>query len=296
MTATLDTVYATTADATTRGARGPGSRRAATGARQLGAATTAGRDHASATHVSGAARQPSPVMAPGNASLLPMIERYSLTSLDDIPAIFGVELPAGPPRFNIAPLQLAPICTDNGLVTARWGLLPPWRGHGGKRGPHILHAPLDTVDSTPVLRNAFTSQRCLVLADGYFLWHRGGRKPQPMWLHPTADPARPGTRSRIIAFAGVAATHRDDGQPSFAILLGPASPLVAPLAPTMPIVIPPDGYAAWRSGPRDRAVALTTAPPVGWRVDPVSTWVNSVDHDDPRCVEPLGNPAQGELF
>jgi len=24
--------------------------------------------------------------------------------------------------------------------------------------------------------------------------------------------------------------------------------------------------------------------------------VNAVDHDDARCVEPLGNPAQGQLF
>ena len=102
--------------------------------------------------------------------------------------------------------------------------------------------------------------------------------------------------ARDMPFAGVAATHRDDGQPSFAILQGPASPLVAPLASTMPIVIPPDGYAAWQSGPRDRAVALTAVPPVGWRADPVSTWVNSVEHDDPKCVESTGNPSQGELF
>ena len=232
-----------------------------------------------------------------------MIERYSLTSLDDIPAVFGVAAPAGPPRFNIAPLQIAPICTAQGLVAARWGLLPPWRGHGGKRGPHILHAPLATLDpgpgQVPVLRNAFKSQRCLVIADGFYAWWRAGKKSQPMWLHPVADPARRDARTRTVAFAGVAATHRDDGQPSFAIVVGPAGPLVAPYDPTMPVVVPPDGHAAWLSGPRDRAIAIATgalAGPTGWRAEPVSTWVNSIDHDDARCIEPLGNPAQGELF
>jgi putative SOS response-associated peptidase YedK len=225
-----------------------------------------------------------------------MIERYTLTSLDDVADTFGVATPGGPPRFNIAPLQIAPICTTDGLAAARWGLLPPWRGHGGKRGPHILHAPLDSLDRVPILRNAFKSQRCLVIADGFFVWRRTGKKPQPMWLHPIPDPARPANRSRAVAFAGVAATHRDDSQPSFAIVIGPANPLVAPYAPTMPLVIPAEHHTVWLNGPRARAHELLGVVPAGWRVDPVSTWVNSVEHDDVRCVEPLGNPAQGELF
>ena len=225
-----------------------------------------------------------------------MIERYTLTSLDEVAGAFGVAPPAGQPRFNIAPLQIAPIRTADGLVAARWGLLPPWRGHGGKRGPHVLHAPLDSIDHVPILRNAFKNQRCLVIADGFFVWRRTGKRPQPMWLHPTADPRRPTTRSRTIGFAGIAATHRDDGQPSFAILIGPASPLIAPLAPTMPIVVPAESYVAWLTGPRDGARDLLSFSPAGWRAEPVSTWVNSIEHDDVRCVEPLGNPAQGELF
>lgn len=230
-----------------------------------------------------------------------MVERYTLTSLDDVAATFGVAVPEGSaPRFNIAPLQVAPICSMNGLEAARWGLLPPWRGHGGKRGPHVLHAPVDAIEPTPLLRNAFKSKRCLVIADGFFVWRRTGKKPQPVWIHPTPDPARRQARSRAIAFAGLAATHRDDDQQSFAIIVGPASPLVAPIAgpadPTMPVVVPADRYAVWLTGPLERARELLAIPPVGWRADPVSTWVNAVEHDDARCVEPLANPAQGELF
>jgi putative SOS response-associated peptidase YedK len=233
-----------------------------------------------------------------------MIERYTLTSLDGIEALggaAGAAAPDGRPRFNIAPLQIAPIATADGLVAARWGLLPPWRGHGGKRDPHILHAPASLIEATPILRNAFKSRRCLVIADGFFVWHRGGKKPQPLWIHPPPDPARPGARSRVAVFAGLAATHRDDNQPSFAIVVGPASPLVAPFAPTMPVVVPAESRAAWLRGPRERAAevlagAAAATGPAGWRAEPVSTWVNSIEHDDARCIEPLGNPAQGELF
>jgi len=224
-----------------------------------------------------------------------MVERYTLTSLDEIATTFGAAVPDGcVPRFNIAAMQMAPIRTAKAIVTARWGLLPPWRGHGGKRDPHVVHAPVDAIDQVPLLRNAFKSQRCLVIADGFFAWRRGGKKPLPAWIHPAPD--RPQARSRLVAFAGVAATHRDDGHPSFAIIVGPASPPAAGFEPTMPVVIPAEAYTAWLTAPVARARELLAIAPTGWRADPVSPWVNAIEHDDPACVEPLGNPAQGELF
>lgn len=230
-----------------------------------------------------------------------MVERYTLTSLDDVARRLGIAPPETcVPRFNIAPLQQAPIRSAGSIDLARWGLLPPWRGHGGKRGPHVVHAPLAEIDQVPLLRNAFKSQRCLVIADGFFVWRRTGKKPQPYWVHPlpdpVPDPARRDARSRAIAFAGLSATHRDDDQPSFAIIIGPSGPLVAPYVPAMPIVVPDAGHDAWLTGSRETARELLAAPLDGWRVDAVSTWVNSVEHDEPRCIEPLGNPAQGELF
>jgi putative SOS response-associated peptidase YedK len=230
-----------------------------------------------------------------------MVERYTLTSLDEVADTFGVAPPPGSaPRFNIAPLQIALIRTARAIVAARWGLLPPWRGHGGKRGPHVVHAPLDAIDQVPLLRNAFKSQRCLVIADGWFVWQRTAKKSLPVWMHLPGDPARPHRRSRLIAFAGLAATHRDDDQPSFAIIAGRAPPtgsaLVGPVDPELPIVIAGADHDAWLGGPRERARALLAPASIAWRADAVSTWVNSIDHDDARCVEPLGNPAQGELF
>src|SRR5215510_5445451 len=126
-----------------------------------------------------------------------MVERYTLTSLDEVAETFGVAWPTdlGPrisPRYNIAPLQSAPIQSASGLTIARWGLLPPWRGHGGKRGPHVLHAPVDEIEQVPLLRNAFKSQRCLVIADGFFAWWRGGsRRTRPRCRSSCRRPATP---------------------------------------------------------------------------------------------------------
>jgi len=89
----------------------------------------------------------------------PWSSATSLSSLDEVTGLFGTGRRARAAGFNIAPLSRAPIRTAAGLSLARWGLLPPWRGHGASRGPHVPHAPIDELDATPLLRNAFTRQR-----------------------------------------------------------------------------------------------------------------------------------------
>lgn len=195
------------------------------------------------------------------------------------------------PRYNIAPGQQAPVTLvrDGTRVCAqlRWGMLPRWRGHGGKRGPLVHSAPIEAVPGTPLLRDAFKKQRCLVVADGCFAWRE---LKQPIWFHP--EPREP------VAFAGVWATNDDDGEASFALLLGP--PLVTRVNDPMPVVLSPDAFDAWL----DPVVKAETAsellqrqPPLAtWRADAVSTRMSSSTCDDPKCIEPLGNPNQGELF
>jgi len=174
---------------------------------------------------------------------------------------------AAAPRYNIARGQTAMVLAE-GEHAMRWGLLAPWRGHGGKRGPMIYEAPAAAIATTPVLRKA---KRVLVPADGFYAWRVIGKKRVPYFVHGS-------TRGW---FAGVATTHADDSIASFAIVTVPATGLVAPLAETMPLVVDRHG----------EPIGLD-----GWRADAVSTWVNDTAHDDARCIEPLGNPAQGELF
>jgi putative SOS response-associated peptidase YedK len=193
-------------------------------------------------------------------------------------------------RFNISPGQRAPVAIVREgarvIEHMRWGLLPRWRGHGGKRGPLVHAAPLEAVGGTPLLRDAFKNQRCLVIADGCYAWRE---LKQPVWFHPQPP--------RTIAFAGVWNVNDDDDVASFAILMGP--PLVTRVNDAMPIVIEPESYAAWLdpSVAPDQATELLMGTPLsGWRADTVSTRMSSSAHDDEQCIAPLGNPNQGELF
>lgn len=193
-------------------------------------------------------------------------------------------------RFNISPSQSGPACLSRDgsrvIESLRFGLLPRWKGHGGKRGALVHAAPIEAVAGTPLLRDAMKKQRCLVLADGCFAWRE---LKQPIWFHP--EPRH------VIAFAGVWGTSDDDGVASFAILLGP--PLTTRVHDAMPIPIAACNYEAWLDPnvAPDRALEACTSPAIShWRTDAVSPRMSSAQYDDERCIAPVGNPHQRELF
>jgi putative SOS response-associated peptidase YedK len=162
-----------------------------------------------------------------------------------------------PRRFNIARGQSTAVDIAGTSRVLRWGLLAPWRGHGGKRPPPIYVVDRDAIASTPVLRRATP---CLVRADGFYAWHKVGGKRHAFWIRGAS------------AFAGLAATHADDSIESFAIVVEPAPSELAAITPVVP-----------------QAAAT-------WRAIEVSTYFSDAAHDDERCIAPLGNPNQGSLF
>ena len=91
------------------------------------------------------------------------------------------------PRYNIAPSQDVGVIRQN-LSTgkrrfsrARWGLIPSW-ANDAKIGLSTINARAETVTNKPAFRDALTSRRCLIPADGFYEWQRNGREKQPLPL------------------------------------------------------------------------------------------------------------------
>ena len=224
-----------------------------------------------------------------------MCGRYTLTRqdglVDDLEAALDPGVTANEwwkPRFNVAPTQDAPVVLlREGVRTLemmRWGLVPFWAKD--KKAPLMINARVESIEDKKFFRDALERRRCLVPADGFFEWKKAGKAKQPMFIHP--EPRH------TIAFAGLWARAGD--LRSFTIVTGPANPLVEPIHDRMPIVLDRSTWAAWLdpSLPPEGARALLGVPPVGdWRAEPVSTWVNKADHDDPQCVAPA---PQRDLF
>jgi putative SOS response-associated peptidase YedK len=246
-----------------------------------------------------------------------MCGRYTLTRhekiVEDLQAaleISAAEDPWWKPRWNVAPTQPAPVVTRRGDARAielmRWGLVPHWAGHDGKKAPLMINARVESLTAKQFFRDALERKRCLVPADGFFEWTARAREagkpgkkppPQPFYFHPRGD--------GLFAFAGLWARTRDDRgveQHSFTIITARSNDLVRPIHDRMPIVLDRSAHAAWLDPAVDAAAARALlGHPAGadWVREPVSTWVNKVDHDDPRCIAPPAvdqAPEQGRLF
>jgi putative SOS response-associated peptidase YedK len=122
-------------------------------------------------------------------------------NLQHLAELLGLSLlPSVPPRCNIAPSQsIACIRTnldtqDRELIQLKWGLVPSW-AKDPSIGKKLTNARGETVAEKPSFRKAFTEQRCLILADGFFEWKREGKAKKPYYIRFKDH--------RLFAFAGL---------------------------------------------------------------------------------------------
>jgi len=232
-----------------------------------------------------------------------MCDRSTLTrherAAEDLQASLGEGITASEwwkPRYNVAPTQGAPVVTlhdgQRTLEMMRWGFVPFWGTEAGAKPPLMINARAESLTAKAWFRDALKRRRCLVPADGFFEWRKSGKQKLPLWFHPASK--------QLFAFAGLWARARAPSGTellSFTIITGKANELIAPVHDRMPIVLADSTHAAWLDPSLDEegARAMLGVPPVGdWVGEPVSTWVNNAQHDDPQCIAPA--TVQGSLF
>ncbi len=221
-----------------------------------------------------------------------MCGRFSLgTPATTLAGQFNLfEIPAWPPRYNLAPTQPAPTVVKAASQLARqfkmhrWGLIPPWAKDPGI-GSQLINARAETVAAKPAFRKAFRERRCLILADGFFEWQRRGRHKQP--FHIRMRDGRP------FAFAGLWEYWEGPEGPaidSCTILTTTANELVGTLHDRMPVILAPQDYDLWLDPAIQKVERLESLlrpyPSEEMTAYPVSTRVNNPANESPECVEP----------
>lgn len=205
-------------------------------------------------------------------------------------ALFGVDgAPEVEPRYNIAPTQYIaavrkPAESPAELVMLRWGLVPFW-AKDPAIGNRMINARAETVAEKPSFRAAYRKRRCLVLADGFYEWHRDGDTKTPYFFsQQSGEP---------FAFAGLWETwtdrQRDETVQSATIITAAANPFMEQVHHRMPVIIRPDNASGWLAGDDD---ALTNAieDPPALRAWPVSRTVNNARNQGEALTEPAGEP------
>ena len=197
------------------------------------------------------------------------------------------------PRYNVAPTDTMPVVRlkdgKRELAVMKWGLVPS-SSKDATDGAKMINARAETVAEKPAFRSAFRHRRCLVTADGFYEWQKLAPKVRQPYLVRRQD--------RLpFAFAGLWSSWRGPEASrleTFTIITTSPNSLLRPLHDRMPVILDRRDFAAWLD-PANRDTArlqslLVPAPDAGWEAVPVSRAVNSPDHDEPDCIEPLLAP------
>nr|WP_319540236.1 SOS response-associated peptidase [uncultured Methanospirillum sp.] len=189
----------------------------------------------------------------------------------DIETRLGVSVPPEyRPRYNIAPGQMILAVTGSTSHMVEWGL----HTGGVKR---VINARVESAHEHPVLKELFTSHRCLIPASGYYEWKQERVRRVPYYFSSKSDP--------LFALAGLL-RHCSSGCEAVILTTG-AMPPYSEVHNRMPVLIS-------LSDRRDYLSGGDIPPSIGLQMYQVSSRVNQVANDDPSLIEPV-NPGSEQI-
>jgi putative SOS response-associated peptidase YedK len=191
------------------------------------------------------------------------------------------------PRCNIAPTESVATILNDGTAQVQltqWGLIPSW-AKDAAIGNKMINARAETLSEKPAFKRPLQSQRCVILADGFYEWKAvsGSKVKQPMLVRLKSQ--------EVFALAGL--WDRWQLTLSSTIITTKPNDLMATVHNRMPVILHPDCVASWLSPdevPVEELVScLTPYPDSLMEMYPVSTLVNKPGVDRAECIQPVSD-------
>ncbi|MCK0174629.1 MULTISPECIES: SOS response-associated peptidase [Mycobacteriaceae] len=221
------------------------------------------------------------------------------------------------PNFNVAPTTVISTVvkrhTDpddestRRIRSMRWGLIPPWvksadDGAPDNKGPLLINARAEKVNSSPAFRSSAKSKRCLVPMDGWYEWRGSKGAKTPFYMY--------GADGEPLFMAGLWSTWRPAGKSGAApsdsppllsctIITTDAAGPLADIHDRMPLSISRDDWDRWLDpdAPIDEGLLRGHGDLDRIRVREVSRLVNNVRNNGPELIEPAEpQPEQATLL
>ena len=164
-----------------------------------------------------------------------MCGRYvNKNSFEDIEKLFPVDLIQSPsmsiqPSYNICPTQYSPVVVSAGekhyMENMHWGLIPSW-SKDSKFATNLINARIETIQDKPSFKGLIHTNRCIVIASGYYEWVQTNSGKQPYYIHGEGG---------VLLIAGLWTCWNDTK--SFTIITKSANSNVSSIHHRMPLVI-----------------------------------------------------------
>jgi len=190
------------------------------------------------------------------------------------------------PRYNIAPTQHIAAIRNNEedgreLTMLRWGLIPFW-AKDKSIGNRMINARAETVAEKPAYRAAYHRRRCLVLADGFYEWHKEAAGKVPYFISPANE--------QPFALAGLweswQSKESDESIQSATLITAAANDFMASLHHRMPVILDAATADRWLAGDDDLIdYAVNHGPEL--RAWPVDRRVNNARNEGADLMQPI---------
>lgn len=193
---------------------------------------------------------------------------------------FKVECPEIKLNYNGAPTQEFPIVLNENpsvAVLARWGFLAPFSKEL-KEGAKMINARAEGIETKKAFKTAFNSQRCLVLADGFYEWKTVGEKKVPYRIT-LGD-------GGLFAFAGLWNRWNGDGKEwlTFSIITTTPNQSMKSVHDRMPVILARESEQRWLDRPDAGLLVPYTGELKVYQVGPL---VNSVKNMGKELIRPI---------
>lgn len=143
------------------------------------------------------------------------------------------------PNYNVAPGQMMPVETAQGVEVMKWGLVPSWAKQF-KASFTSINARAETVAEKPLYKTPFEQHRCLVPASGFYEWQQLPTFKQPFYF---MLPDR-----ENFNFAGLFDVWYDAeriAHKSYTILTTTANKTLSEVHDRMPVILDPEEEQHW---------------------------------------------------
>jgi len=206
-------------------------------------------------------------------------------------ALFGVSGSLDvEPRYNIAPTQYVAAIRnaeddERELALLRWGLVPFW-AKDPAIGNRMINARAETVAEKPAFRAAYRRRRCLVLADGFYEWHKEETGKTPYYITLASE--------QPFAFAGLwedwQSKESDESIQSATLITAAANEFMTTLHHRMPVILEPATANRWLAGD-DELIDYAIQHSPRLKAWPVDRSVNNPRHEGESLIV-----ARGEML
>lgn len=154
--------------------------------------------------------------------------------------VSDVQKPLTEPNYNICPQDSTPVIHlvsgKASVSMMKWGLRPSW---SKKSTMEPINARIESVESKPMFRDAYSQRKCLIPADGWYEWKTTPRGKVPFY-HRQADQS-------LLLLAGIYEHWQgeENEYKSFSLLTTDATDDVSHVHDRMPVLIEKDSATSW---------------------------------------------------